>query len=151
MSDVHFETTDEAIDNLLMQDCLKAEEAAQLHGELKTLLEPESRRTIREARHDFFKSGDTDAPDAIKNSYGEVCLAMCRRCRQAEAELEETCPVALNHVSAWLIFWRSLDRKGMGIVRAYRNKLRAEEDLALLRQTLDAERSYEMEEYSLYE
>lgn len=58
---------------------------------------------------------------------------------------------ALSPATAWAILWRSLDRKGMGIVRAYRNKLRAEEDLALLRQTLDAERSYEMEEYSLYE
>ena len=54
-------------------------------------------------------------------------------------------------IAACVILWRSLDRKGMGVVRAYRNKTRADDDLALLRQTLDAERSYEMEEFKLYE
>lgn len=43
-------------------------------------------------RHDFYKTGDADAPEAIKDRNGEVVLDYCRRCGQAEAEIEAVCP-----------------------------------------------------------
>jgi len=43
-------------------------------------------------QHDYYKNGDSGAPDAITDGHGDVVLALCRVCGQAEAELEETCP-----------------------------------------------------------
>jgi len=37
--------------------------------------------------HDLYKTGDEDAPEAIKDRNGEVVLSMCRRCGRAESEL----------------------------------------------------------------
>lgn len=37
--------------------------------------------------HDLFKTGDSDAPEQVKDRNGEVVLAMCRKCGKAEAEL----------------------------------------------------------------
>lgn len=42
--------------------------------------------------HVLFKTGDKDAPDVIKDRNGEVVLGLCRKCGQAEAELEDNCP-----------------------------------------------------------
>lgn len=42
--------------------------------------------------HDLYKDGDPDIPDQIRDSNGDVTLALCRRCGQVEAELEEWCP-----------------------------------------------------------
>ncbi len=39
--------------------------------------------------HVLYKTGDLDAPFQIKDRNGEVVLNMCRKCRKAEAELEE--------------------------------------------------------------
>lgn len=49
--------------------------------------------TIREAMatHTLYKTGDPDAPEAIKDWNGEVVLAECRHCGRAEIELEEPC------------------------------------------------------------
>lgn len=41
--------------------------------------------------HDLYKTGDVDAPDAIKNNNGEVVLDLCKRCGRAEAELSDPC------------------------------------------------------------
>ena len=43
-------------------------------------------------QHDFYKTSDDDAPDAIRDRNGEVCLACCRVCGQAEIELTDYCP-----------------------------------------------------------
>ena len=43
-------------------------------------------------QHVFYKTGDPDAPEQIKDSNGEVVLAYCRRCKQAEADLTPACP-----------------------------------------------------------
>lgn len=41
--------------------------------------------------HDLYKTGDSDAPDVIKDRNGEVVLGLCKRCGKAEAELSEPC------------------------------------------------------------
>lgn len=43
-------------------------------------------------QHVYYKREDADAPKAIKDRNGDVALAQCRVCRQAECELEPTCP-----------------------------------------------------------
>jgi hypothetical protein len=44
--------------------------------------------------HDIYKTGDHDAPEAIKDRNGDVVLRQCRHCGKGEAELVETpdCP-----------------------------------------------------------
>lgn len=42
-------------------------------------------------KHDIIKTGDPDAHPATMDRNGEVVLAVCRCCGQAEGELEETC------------------------------------------------------------
>ncbi len=41
--------------------------------------------------HAIYQTGDTDAPEAIKDRNGEVALCMCRACGRAEDELAEPC------------------------------------------------------------
>lgn len=41
--------------------------------------------------HDLYKTGDADAPDAIKDRNGDIVLAACRKCGRGEAQLEEPC------------------------------------------------------------
>jgi hypothetical protein len=41
------------------------------------------------SEHDLYKTGDSDAPESIKDSNGEVVLALCRKCGRGESELEE--------------------------------------------------------------
>jgi hypothetical protein len=41
--------------------------------------------------HDLYKTGDHDAPDAIKDRNGEVALGQCRRCGAAEVDLSGPC------------------------------------------------------------
>lgn len=45
--------------------------------------------------HKLYERYDKDAPDAIKDRNGEVCLAMCRICGKAENELTEDNCVSL--------------------------------------------------------
>lgn len=47
-------------------------------------------------KHNFYKTGDKGAPDAILDRNGQVALNMCRHCRQAAGGLEETCPDPLG-------------------------------------------------------
>ncbi len=42
-------------------------------------------------KHDLYKTGDSDAPDVIKDRNGEVVLELCRRCGRAERELGPSC------------------------------------------------------------
>lgn len=42
--------------------------------------------------HDFIKTGDADSHRSIEDSNGEVVLAQCRVCGQAEVQLEAECP-----------------------------------------------------------
>lgn len=42
--------------------------------------------------HDFYKSGDKDAPEQIRDGAGGIALSLCKVCDQAEGELEPTCP-----------------------------------------------------------
>ena len=42
-------------------------------------------------QHLLYKNGDSDAPDSIKDSNGEIVLALCRVCGRGEAELDEPC------------------------------------------------------------
>lgn len=44
------------------------------------------------SKHILYATGDPDAPDAIKDSNGEVALALCRVCGGAEASLPRDCP-----------------------------------------------------------
>lgn len=48
------------------------------------------------SEHDFYKTGDRDAPEQIKDRNGAVVLQCCRRCGQAEIELEPDCPEAIE-------------------------------------------------------
>ena len=41
--------------------------------------------------HLIYQNGDADAPASIRDSNGEVVLALCRRCGRGEAELAEPC------------------------------------------------------------
>jgi hypothetical protein len=41
--------------------------------------------------HDLYQTGDPDAPQSIKDSNGEVCLGLCKKCGRAEVELSEPC------------------------------------------------------------
>jgi hypothetical protein len=41
--------------------------------------------------HDLYKTGDSDAPDVIKDLNGEVVLGLCRKCGRVEVELSEPC------------------------------------------------------------
>jgi hypothetical protein len=42
--------------------------------------------------HILYKTGDEDAPYAIKDRNGEVVLALCRICNGAEASMPTQCP-----------------------------------------------------------
>lgn len=42
--------------------------------------------------HDLIKTGDPDSFPAIEDGNGDVALGYCRRCKQAEADLEPECP-----------------------------------------------------------
>jgi hypothetical protein len=42
-------------------------------------------------QHDLYKTGDADAPEAIKDRNSEVVLGLCRRCGRGEVELSEPC------------------------------------------------------------
>jgi len=48
-------------------------------------------QSVQSESHYLYKTGDSDAPDVLKDRNGEVVLAMCRKCSCAEAELEQTC------------------------------------------------------------
>jgi hypothetical protein len=52
------------------------------------------------AQHQLYKTSDGDAPDAIKDRNGEVCLHMCRVCGKAESELSQPCCVSYNKDAA---------------------------------------------------
>lgn len=69
-------------------------------------------------RHDFYKTGDADAPTAIKDRNGEVVLQMCRTCHRAEIELvgrdECSVPVVLScpkcghpHIDEESVGWKN--------------------------------------------
>jgi len=42
--------------------------------------------------HALFTNKDSDAPDVIKDSNGDVVLDLCKKCHRGEAELDEVCP-----------------------------------------------------------
>ena len=41
--------------------------------------------------HELYKTGDSDAPEQIKDRNGEVVLNLCRRCGRGEVELSGPC------------------------------------------------------------
>ena len=45
--------------------------------------------------HDIYKDGDKDIPEALLDRNGQVALAQCKVCGQAEGDLEEFCPPSL--------------------------------------------------------
>lgn len=49
--------------------------------------------------HQLYRTGDTDAPEAIKDRNGEVALDCCRKCGRGESDLTEPCdpPVPDDH------------------------------------------------------
>ena len=42
-------------------------------------------------KHELYKTGDKYAPDQIKDRNGEVVLAMCKKCKRVEIELDNDC------------------------------------------------------------
>lgn len=42
--------------------------------------------------HIFYKTGDLDTPNFIKDRNGEVVLNLCRMCWKAEGDLSSSCP-----------------------------------------------------------
>ena len=54
--------------------------------------------------HNLYKTGDADAPSAIKDRNGEVVLDLCKRCGQGEGELGPTCSGITNEQISAL--WR---------------------------------------------
>ncbi len=42
--------------------------------------------------HNFYVTGDTDAPESIQDHLGYVVLSLCRVCGGAEGELTTNCP-----------------------------------------------------------
>lgn len=50
---------------------------------------------VRQAEpHVFYTADDPDCPDSVKNAWGDVDLALCRVCGQAEGDLTKFCPGA---------------------------------------------------------
>lgn len=47
---------------------------------------------MRNRQHDLIKTGDPDSFEQIQDRNGEVALAYCRRCKEAEAGLKPQCP-----------------------------------------------------------
>lgn len=79
----------EALDS--MDDYARMDCGVDAHGPrnvLKSFIEQHMKP------HDLYKTGDADAPNVIKDRNGEVVLGLCRRCGQAEADLEPMCPAA---------------------------------------------------------
>lgn len=68
--------------------------------------------------HELYKTGDADAPDAIKDRNGEVALNCCRKCGRGESDLTQPCiPTGLGtQPVAWrwrtLLRWREADDDG---------------------------------------
>ena len=54
---------------------------------MKTMGESQLHIAEESKVHDLYKTGDEDAPDAIKDRNGEVVLALCRKCNRGESEL----------------------------------------------------------------
>lgn len=51
-------------------------------------------------KHEFYKTGDANAPSVIKDGRGEVVLQMCKHCRMAEGEIKddnEDCPALIKN------------------------------------------------------
>lgn len=46
---------------------------------------------LMKRKHDFYKTGDLHAPEAIKDRNGEVVLLLCKKCGRAEADLKNKC------------------------------------------------------------
>lgn len=47
---------------------------------------------MQNKQHDLIKTGDPDSFEQIQDRNGEVVLAYCRRCKEAEAGLKPQCP-----------------------------------------------------------
>lgn len=63
----------------------------QLHAKVTQL----ETRTITSS-HTLYLREDKDAPDCIKDSYGDIALGLCRLCHAGERELDEmTCAARL--------------------------------------------------------
>ena len=61
-------------------------------------------------KHIYYQTGEIDAPDAIKDSNGEVCLALCRVCWAYEGGLPTACPGRpLSYIETDLIHKGLLD------------------------------------------
>lgn len=53
-------------------------------------------------RHEFYKDGDKDVPEQIKDRNGQVVLTLCKLCNQAEGELEsDYCPQPTESRAEW--------------------------------------------------
>lgn len=46
----------------------------------------------KQTPHKYFNTGDPGAPEQIKDRNGQVVLALCKVCGQAEGELAFSCP-----------------------------------------------------------
>lgn len=42
--------------------------------------------------HKLYEDGDSNIPEVICDRNGQVCLALCKVCGQAEGDLEVNCP-----------------------------------------------------------
>jgi hypothetical protein len=63
--------------------------------------------------HDLYATGDKDAPDCVKDCNGEVVLAMCRRCRKGEAELDEPCEKVEGRTKHHITLTYTIDDDGI--------------------------------------
>lgn len=53
-------------------------------------------------RHEFYKDGDKDVPEQIKDRNGQVVLTLCKLCNQAEGELKsDYCPQPTESRAEW--------------------------------------------------
>lgn len=71
--------------------------------------------------HTLFKTGDSNAPEGIKDRNGEVVLSMCKVCGKAESELDQPCikiKLYTEEEVADLLY--DYDRANRGINASYR-------------------------------
>lgn len=62
--------------------------------------------------HDLYQTSDADRPDTVCDSNGEVVLDLCRRCGQAEADLERDCPGPTKKQTDVMYYYETADAVG---------------------------------------
>lgn len=71
--------------------CMALEFAKKHEFTMKHVFKDKLPLRLEDMKHDYYDTGDPDAPDAVKDRNGEVVLLLCRKCNKGEAELGLYC------------------------------------------------------------